>query len=77
MAKETFETSLKKLEDLVEQLESGDLTLEESLRCFESGVKRVNRCQDLLDTAEARVEELTRTAEGELKLTPFIREGDA
>jgi len=76
MAKETFETSLKKLEDLVEQLESGDLSLEESLRCFESGVKRVNRCQTLLDTAEARVEELTCTAEGELKVTPFEREGD-
>lgn len=76
MAKETFETSLKKLEELVSQLESGELTLEESLRCFESGVKHVSRCQGLLDAASARVQELTRTADGELTLRPF-EEGDA
>jgi len=77
VAKETFETSLKKLEELVSRLENGDLTLEESLRCFESGVKRVSRCQELLAAAETRVQQLTRGADGNLEIKPFATEEDA
>jgi len=76
MAKETFETSLKKLEELVTQLENGELSLEESLRCFEAGVKRVGRCQELLSAAEAKVQVLSRDAGGDLQLQPFDEEGE-
>jgi exodeoxyribonuclease VII small subunit len=71
MTEENFETSLKDLEELVEQLESGELTLEESLRCFETGIQRVTRCQQQLRTAEARVEVLLKDGDGELRVEPF------
>jgi len=54
-----FETSLDELETLVEQMESGDLTLEESLKAFERGVALTRSCQNALKSAELRVQQLT------------------
>ena len=50
-----FETSLDKLEKLVEKMEDGDLTLEESLKIFEEGVKLTRECQQALADAEQKV----------------------
>ena len=54
-----FEATLKELEDLVKQMESGDLGLEDSLKAFERGVKLTRQCQAALKHAELRVRALT------------------
>ena len=55
-----FEASLKTLEGLVEQMERGDLSLEQSLQCFEQGIRLTRECQKALGEAEQRVEILLR-----------------
>lgn len=60
----TFEIALKDLEDRVRKLDSGELPLEEALRLFEQGVGLVRECQELLDSAERRIVELTETPQG-------------
>ena len=54
-----FETSLLELEELVEQMENGNLSLDETLQHFERGVKLTNLCQKALSDAEQRVENFT------------------
>jgi len=51
-----FEDSLKGLEEIVEQLEQGDISLEESLKSFEEGVKLTRVCQKSLQDAEQKVQ---------------------
>ncbi|WP_058189558.1 exodeoxyribonuclease VII small subunit [Terracidiphilus gabretensis] len=67
----TFEESLKKLETIVEQLEKGDLPLEDSLKLFEQGVDLSATCKKELDEAESKVQTLTRQRDGSLKTEPF------
>jgi exodeoxyribonuclease VII small subunit len=55
MAKEKFEDSLKKLEDIVKKMEAGDMPLDEALKSFEEGVKLIRSCQEKLDEAQRRV----------------------
>ena len=71
MATEKFETSLKQLEDIVKRLEAGSLSLEDSLKAFEEGVKYAAFCSGKLDEAERRVEILLRQKDGSLKREPF------
>lgn len=59
-----FEAALEELEALVERMESGDLTLEESLTAFERGVAFTRQCQTALREAELRVKALTEEDEG-------------
>ena len=54
----TFEQSVKRLSEIVQALEKGDLPLEDSLKLFEEGVKLSRASQDKLDAAQKRVEEL-------------------
>lgn len=69
MATEKFETSLKKLEEVVRRLEGGELCLEDSLKAFEEGVKHAGFCSRKLDEAEKKVELLLKQKDGS-----FIRE---
>ena len=55
----SFEEALSELEVLVERMESGDLTLEESLGAFEQGIALTRHCQEALRAAEQKVEILT------------------
>jgi len=55
---------MNELESLVEAMESGDLTLEESLQHFERGIKQVRGCQKALDEAEQKVKILLKDSEG-------------
>jgi exodeoxyribonuclease VII small subunit len=67
MATETtinFEAALEELEQLVERMEAGDLSLEDSLKAFERGVALTRDCQKALQAAELRVQALTETEEG-------------
>ena len=71
-----FEAALTRLETVVARLESGELTLAESLRTFEEGVSLSRQCAERLDQAEARIEVLIRTADGEFATEPFAAGGD-
>ena len=64
MATEKFESVLKKLEDVVSRLEGGELSLDDSLKAFEEGVKYANFCSKKLDEAESRVELLLKQKDG-------------
>lgn len=75
MATDKFETSLKKLEDIVKRLEGGSLSLEESLKAFEEGIKHSSFCAGKLEEAEQRVEILLKQKDGSLKREPFETEG--
>jgi exodeoxyribonuclease VII small subunit len=61
-----FEQALDQLEELVEDMENGDLTLEESLKAFEEGIKLTRECQTALSEAEQKVQMLIEE-NGELK----------
>ena len=67
----TFESSLKELERIVEQLEAGDLALERSLELFEQGVQLSRDCQKRLDEAERKVEILLKGSDNVYTPTPF------
>jgi exodeoxyribonuclease VII small subunit len=72
MAKQkNFEDSLRELEEIVEQLEAGDLPLERSLELFEQGVKLSRDCQKRLDEAERKVEILLKAGGGTYTPAPF------
>jgi len=66
-----FEAALEELEQVVEQLESGDLSLEDSLAAFEKGVGLVKLCNQKLTEVEKKVELLVKDKEGKLQLKPF------
>lgn len=66
----SFEEALAELEELVESLEQGDLSLEESLKSFERGVALARTCQEALTRAEQKVTMLSSTDSG-AEPTPF------
>lgn len=70
-----FESSLEELEKIVERMESGDQSLEESLKDFERGVTLTKACQNMLKNAEQKVEKLVRD-HGELK-TEAVSDDDS
>ncbi|MCB9800053.1 MAG: exodeoxyribonuclease VII small subunit [Candidatus Omnitrophica bacterium] len=67
----SFEKSLEKLEKIVDDLESGDITLDEALKKYEEGIKLSGACQDRLSKAEKKIEMLSKSATGQLKKEPF------
>ncbi len=67
----SFEASLEALEQIVQQLESGDLPLEKSLELFEQGVRLSRECQERLSQAERRIEVLLRDNQGRTVVTNF------
>jgi exodeoxyribonuclease VII small subunit len=67
----TFEESLKQLETIVAQLERGDLSLEDSLRMFEEGMRLSADCKRELDAAEGKVQILLKQRDGTMKSEPF------
>jgi exodeoxyribonuclease VII small subunit len=60
----SFESMMHRLEELVEHLEGGNLSLEDSIKSFEEGMLLVKRCSTVLQEAEQRVQKLTRDADG-------------
>lgn len=66
----TFEHSLKELESLVKKMDSGELSLEESLQAFEQGIGLIRQCQTSLQTAEQKVQLLIEN-NGELQNRDF------
>ena len=74
MAKQTFETAMNRLESIVHELESGDLTLDEALKRFQEGVKLSKFCSNKLDETEKRVSILLKDEEGNVQAVPFRNE---
>lgn len=73
----TFEAAVKRLTEIVQTLERGELPLEESLRLFEEGVKLSRISQQRLDSAQKRVEELLSVdAQGRTRTAPFATSAD-
>ncbi|MDD4627678.1 MAG: exodeoxyribonuclease VII small subunit [Syntrophomonas sp.] len=71
MEKLSFELALKKLEESVEQLESGELELEESIKVFEEGIELSLFCRQELSQAEGKIQRLVKNLSGELELLDF------
>ncbi len=67
----TFEASIRRLEEIVQKLESGDLPLEEALKLFEEGTRLVQSGGKLLDEAELQVAKLMKGPDGAPVETEF------
>jgi len=68
-----FEEAMTKLEEAVRLLESGDLTLDESIVKYEDALKYVRICNEMLEKAEQKVKILTESADGSISDRPFIQ----
>ena len=71
MAKKSFEQSLRQLEKIVQDLESGDLSLEKAIKKFEEGIQLSKYCSRKLDETEERINLLMQNDSGEVIETPF------
>jgi exodeoxyribonuclease VII small subunit len=77
MAKPTFEKAMKQLEEIVQELESGDLPLERAIKKFEEGIKLSKFCSEALDETEKRIQVLLQDQEGNVTEKPFIVENES
>lgn len=66
-----FEELLEELQALVERLESGELTLDEALECYEQGIQKYKVCREILDEAEKKVQILVKDLAGNLAAQAF------
>ncbi len=71
MAKKSFEQSLRQLEKIVQELESGDLPLEKAIKKFEEGIQLSKFCSQKLDETEERINLLMQDDSGEVTEIPF------
>ena len=74
MSDKKFEEAMERLGQIAESLERGDLSLEESLKIFEEGMKLVNFCSKKLEEAEQKVTILIKESEGKYTQRPFEAE---
>lgn len=71
MAQKTFESSIKRLEEIVHDLEKGDLSLEDSLKVFEEGMELIKSCSEKLEEVEQKVAMLVKEGNGKYVQEPF------
>lgn len=71
MAKKTFEQAMKQLEQIVQDLESGDMPLEKAIKKFEEGIQLSKYCTSKLDESEKRITILMKDAAGDVSEVPF------
>jgi exodeoxyribonuclease VII small subunit len=76
MAKQTFENAIKQLEKIVQELESGETTLEKALKKYEEGMKLSEYCSGKLDEVEKRITIIQKDKKGDDNETSFDNEGD-
>lgn len=70
----SFEQGLKRLEEIVQSLEKEDVPLEESLKLWEEGAALVRKLEEILDRAQARIEQVLRGEDGRIYTIPVERE---
>jgi exodeoxyribonuclease VII small subunit len=66
-----FEEALKKLEKIVEDLENGDLSLDEALKKYQEGLELSRLCSLRLESAKKKIDSLVKNKKGEFELKPF------
>lgn len=71
MAEVKFEEALKKLEKIVEDLEKGDLSLDEALKKYQEGIELSRLCSQRLENAKKKIDLLVKNKKGEFELKPF------
>lgn len=71
MAEIKFEDALKKLEKIVEDLEKGDLSLDEALKKYQEGIELSRACAQRLDSAKKKIDLLVKNKKGDLELKPL------
>ncbi len=74
MAKKTFEQAMKQIEQIVVDLESGDLPLEKAIKKFEEGIKLSKFCTEKLDETEKKITILMQDSDGKVSEVPFVVE---
>ena len=78
MAKKTFELAMKQLEQIVQDLEAGDIPLEKAIKKFEEGIQISKYCSEKLDESEKKITLLMRDSEGEkISEVPFVAENES
>ncbi len=70
-AENTFENSFTRLEQILEKLESENVSLEETIELYEEGLKLTKFCYDKLSKAELRIKEITNSANGDLEIKNY------
>jgi exodeoxyribonuclease VII small subunit len=76
LEKLNFEDAMERLEKTVDQLESGELSLEESIKAFERGIELSKLCRKKLEKAEERVKKLLEKSDGSFDLELFEHNGE-
>ena len=77
MAKKTFEMAMKQLEQIVQDLETGDMPLEKAIKKFEEGIRVSKYCSEKLDESEKRITLLMRDSDGHnASEIPFVMEDE-
>lgn len=71
MAEIKFEEALKRLEKIVEDLEKGDLSLDEALKKYQEGIELSRVCNQRLDNAKKKIDYLVKNKKGEFELKPL------
>lgn len=71
LTEKTFEEALARLEQIIEELENGELNLEESLKLYEEGIALARHCNSKLDEAQGKVEMLLNVEKGVARTAPF------
>ena len=66
-----FEEALKRLEEIVEKLETGQIALDDSIKVFEEGNELVKLCLDKLNKAEQKIKQISADSEGKIKIDDF------
>lgn len=74
MAEKSFEEAMQRLEEITQNLENGDLSLEDSIGVFEEGMKLSKFCTKKLEEAEKKVTKLVKEGEGKFSQQPFDME---
>jgi exodeoxyribonuclease VII small subunit len=68
MTPKNFEEALKRLEEIIAQLEQGDVSLEETVKYFQEGITLAKYCKEKLQGAEKEIQKLVKNADGEFQL---------
>ena len=76
MAKKTFEQAMKQLEQIVQDLESGDMPLEKAIKKFEEGIELSKYCTKKLDESEKKITILMQDASGNVAELPFASKNE-
>jgi exodeoxyribonuclease VII small subunit len=72
MAKQSFEKSIEQLEEIIQELETGDLPLEKAIKRFEEGIQLSKDCSRKLDETEKKISILLRDMDGAITAKPFL-----